>query len=72
MALRPGHQTNFKTLLSAAQHQDLALVECQNLQTGEPVPVICAINYEIDGGISMVPLAQLFNDNPYDTLTPPS
>ncbi len=72
MALQPGHQQNFKTLLTAAQHQDLALVECQDSHTGQPVPVICAVNYEPDGGIALVPLAQLFADNPYDTLTPPS
>ena len=72
MALQPGHQQNFNTLLAAAQHRDLALVECQHTQTGEPVPVICAVNHEPDGGITLVPLAQLFTDNPYNLLTPPS
>ncbi len=72
MALQPGHRLNFDTLLRAAREQDLALVECQNQETGEMLPVICAVNPTDDGENLLIPLAQMFNVNPYDFLTPPS
>ncbi len=51
MALQPGHRLNFDTLLRVAKEQDLALVECQHQETGEMLPVICAVNPTDDGEI---------------------
>lgn len=71
MPLLAGHQANFETMLRAAGSGDLALLECHELGSGAPVAVICAANRLSDGGAEFVPLATLFDDNPYERLMPP-
>jgi len=71
MSLAPGHRDNFETLQRAFNQGDVALVECQLVKTGESVPVICAANHHDDGMIEFVPLAIMFNGNPYELLRPP-
>ena len=71
MPLLAGHKANFETILRAATAGDLALVECREFGSGAPVAVICAANRLADGGAEFVPLATLFDDNPYERLMPP-
>lgn len=72
MSLTEAHKKNFDTLKKAFSNDDVALLECIDKATGNPVPVICA-TYEIDkpGHIVFVPFARLFTENPYDQLEPP-
>ena len=72
MSLLPGHRTNFDTLRRAALSNDLALMDCRHRDTGEPIAVLCAANRLSRGEIDFVPLAMLFNNNPYDFLVPPT
>ena len=72
MSLLPGHRTNFDTLRQAALNNDLALMDCRHRDTGEPIAVLCAANRLPRGEIGFVPLAMLFNNNPYDFLVPPT
>jgi len=72
MPLRKGHKQNFDTLRRAMLAGDAALLECQLAATGEPVAVICAANRLAGGGAEFVPLAMLFNDNPYRAVSPPN
>lgn len=72
MSLLPGHRTNFDTLRQAALNNDLALMDCRHRDTGEPIAVLCAANRLPRGEIGFVPLAMLFNNNPYDFLDPPT
>ena len=72
MSLLPGHRTNFDTLRQAALHNDLALMDCRHRDTGEAIAVLCAANRRPRGEIDFVPLAMLFNNNPFDFLVPPS
>ena len=72
MSLLLGHRTNFDTLRQAALNNDLALMDCRHRDTGEPIAVLCATNRFPRGEIDFVPLAMLFNDNPYDFLVPPN
>ena len=71
MALLPGHKHNFQTLRQAVLADDAALMECQLAATGGQVAVVCAANRHADGSIDFLPLAMLFQDNPYQTLNPP-
>jgi len=71
MALLPGHKANFETLCRAVSAGDAALMECQFTATGEAVAVICAANRHPDGAVAFVPLAMLFQDNPYQTVNSP-
>ena len=48
------------------------MLECQLTATGETVPVICAANRLPDGGADFVPLAMLFDGNPYEAVNPPN
>jgi len=71
-----GYQTNFQTLVEAIKDGNVCLVECKEAATGDPVMVICAINKYNDLSVfqpqyEMVPLAKLFNGNPYKELMPP-
>jgi len=71
MALLKGHRQNFQTLVDAFQNNDVALMECELVTTGEKVAVICAANRMPDGEIEFTPFAMLFNDNPYRVVNPP-
>lgn len=72
MALLLGHVANFETLKRAHDNGDLALMECTDNKTGEPVAVICCVQREENGDFLMVPIARMFNGNPYGGLVPPS
>ena len=72
MPLLPGHRANFDTLLLAAKSGDLALLDCRQRATGTQLPVLCAANRYGDGSVTFVPLAMLFNDNPYEVIDPPT
>ena len=66
-----GHKTNFDTLQRAIRNKQACLMECTDAQTGQPVIVVCAIQRDGDD-YTMVPLAKLFNGNPYAELIPPT
>lgn len=70
MAIPKGHKTNYETLLKAAQSNDLALMECTDTKTGDPVYVLCAVN-RLNKEFEFVPLARLFNSDPYEEVNPP-
>jgi hypothetical protein len=73
MSIPGGHKLNFNTMLRAAQDGQLALMECTD-QQGQPAYVVCMVNPpdEEHGEIEMVPVARLFNGNPYDEVNPPT
>ena len=71
MAIAKGHKQNFDTLRRAMLGGDAALLECQLAVTGEPVAVICATNRLAEGGAEFVPLATLFDGDPYTIINPP-
>jgi len=68
--LLPGHKANFETIKRAVRNGDVALMSCTDKDTGEMVPVLCAV--ELHGGeYEFKPLAKLFNGNPYEEVLPP-
>jgi hypothetical protein len=71
MALSSGYKANFDTLQQAFRNGDVAMMECELVATGEPVAVVCAANRQEDGSVEFAPFAMLFNDNPYELLSPP-
>ena len=71
MPLSTAEQDNFDTLSQAIRHGDCLLLECQLVTSGQAVPVMCAVNRHDDGSQTLVPLAQMFTDNPYTTVNPP-
>lgn len=71
MAIAEGYKANLETIKRAADNKDLALMECTDAKTGEPVVVLCAVWRNDEGGFNMVPLAKLFDGNPYEELIPP-
>ncbi len=64
------YRDNFNTLQQAFDAGDACLLECSQKATGKPVYVICAVN-RMGEEIELVPFAQLFDDNPYERLSPP-
>lgn len=70
--LSDAYITNFKTIERACHNQDLCLVSCRNRTTGKPVAVVAAMQRLGDSEeIELVPLAKLFDGNPYDEVEPP-
>jgi hypothetical protein len=65
------YRDNFNTLLRAFDASDACLLECHERATRKAVYVICAVN-QSGGNYELVPFAQLFDDNPYDRLSPPA
>lgn len=69
--LREFDKNNYQTILHAAENGCLALVSCEEKGTGKMVPTLCAVNF--DGkNYEFVPLARLFDENPYELLNPPA
>jgi hypothetical protein len=71
MAITEGYKKNFETLRRAFDDGNVALVECKD-NTGAFVYTICAMSSVDDSSdVAIVPLARLFDGNPYDELIPP-
>jgi hypothetical protein len=70
MSISKGYQTNFDTISKAAKSGRLALMECVDAATGKPVITVCAVN-RVEGEFEFVPLAKMFDGNPYEELVPP-
>ena len=70
------HENNFETLKKAFADGNIALVECQEVGSGDIVAVICAVmpDYNAPDGqeFEFVPFAQMFKENPYDEWRPPN
>lgn len=64
------YRENFNTLNQAFGDGAACLLECHERATGRPVYIICAVNRH-GPDYELVPFARLFDDNPYDLLTPP-
>jgi len=67
----PGYQHNFETLKRAFANGDVCLMECKDKATGKEVAVVCGVQRSGDGMIDMVPMAKLFDGNPYEQLLSP-
>ena len=72
MPLSVGYKQNFDTIRRAFAAGDVALMECRLRATGEAVAVVCAANRHEDGSVEFVPMAMMFQDNPYEMLDPPA
>ncbi len=72
MAIEQHYRRNFQELCRAIAHGSVALVECYDADTKNPVITICIMAKNNSGEISMIPAAKLFDGNPYDQLIPPS
>jgi len=71
MTIVQQHSRNFETLGEAFLNRDAALLECQLKTTGELVAVVVAVNRDADE-FAFVPIAMMFNGNPYECLNPPN
>lgn len=67
-----GYRHNFNQLLRAARNNDLALVETTRKRNGKPVFVVCAITTKDDGSVFMIPMAMMFDGDPFAMLNPPA
>lgn len=70
MAIPDWMKHNFDTIQRAFENNDMALVECTTWD-GNLAYVICATQGYPDGSTELIPLAKLFDGNPYDELCPP-
>lgn len=61
---------SYKTLCQASSRDRLCLVECTERASGQLVYVVAAVN-QVGEDIELVPLARLFDGNPYEELAPP-
>jgi predicted kinase len=68
----PGYKANLETLRKAFKANDIALLECTEKMTQKKVAVIVATFKDREGLINFVPLAKMFDGNPYDELIPPA
>lgn len=71
MAISKGFKVNLETLVQAAKNGDIRLVECTDKITGNAVTVVCATWIDEDEQYNFVPMAKMFNGNPYEELNPP-
>jgi hypothetical protein len=71
-AVTPGHVARFDSMLKAAHRNELALIPCTDVKTGDPVAAICMVNCDAEGNVDFVPVARMFNSNPKKELLPPN
>lgn len=71
MGIAEGYKANLETIQRAAENNDLALMECTDKRTKKPVVVLCAVYRDEGGMCNMVPLAKMFDGNPYEEMNPP-
>lgn len=71
MAIPDYARTNFETLVQAAKADDLALMECIEVQSGETRYVLCAVGRDGKDYV-MSPFGHLAPGNPYDAYIPPA
>lgn len=68
-----GHIANFKTLQRAFSKGDVALVSARRATpTRDPVVLLCAIQRNPDGSLSLVPLAEMVSDDPFSLYEDPT
>ena len=73
MAISKSYKDNFATLIKAVNNGDIVLMECNDAETGEPVITVAAIYLDKEKGeYCTVPLAKMFDGNPYEELIPPT
>ena len=74
MSINSAYRHNFSLLQKAIQDGNVVLLECTDQTTGLPVMTVCAMQPSKHAGyeIEWVPLAKLFDGNPYEELSPPA
>ena len=65
------YKANFETLKKAFKNKAVALVECTDAETGKPVITVCAVNI-VNREYELIPLAKMFDGNPFEELLPPT
>jgi hypothetical protein len=64
-------KANFAEMTRAVMSGDVALVECTDTETGKPCAIICTVNVFEDRSVEIVPMARMFDGNPYEQINPP-
>lgn len=66
-------KTNINTIMDAFKHDRVVFVDCIDLRTEQHTAVLCVVNpsQHHDDKLELVPLAQVFNGNPYEYLISP-
>jgi len=72
MAIPKGYKANFETMRKAFENGEVCLMECTDAKTGAMVVAVCAVQREADGDFTMIPVAKMFDGNPYEELLPPN
>lgn len=70
MAIPKGYQTNLNTIIEAAKADRLAILDCTDKATGKQVIALIALG-EGPEGYDLIPLAKMFDGNPYEEIDPP-
>lgn len=71
MAIQEGYVKNLDMIIQAAKNGDTALMECTDAVTGQTVIALCAVYQDEQEQFNFVPLAKMFDGNPYEELNPP-
>lgn len=75
MTISAAQKVAFDAVKAAGQRGRLALMECKDSRTGKPVYAVCAIHRTPgprgEVGFEFVPVARLFDGDPYAELVPP-
>ena len=70
MSLPKNHKENFRALTSAAKNGDLALMECQEAESGKVRAVLCAVAFDGTDYV-FTPFGHLCDEDPYTFYLPP-
>lgn len=66
-----GDEDNLSTIIAAAKNDDLCVMRTTRRNNGKPVTLLCAATRDEDGAVVLVPMAEMFDGNPYVMYDPP-
>lgn len=69
LKIQKSYKSNFETLQKAIKNGDACIVKVIENKTGELRVAVCAIQPDGESGVMFVPLALLFDGNPYEDFT---
>ena len=68
---RKGEKMNFDMMYRAVKAGDVAHTICTRKTDMSEKLVLCAVNREVGGDVSLVPIAELIDGNGYELYDPP-
>jgi hypothetical protein len=70
MAISNKDKAAFECIKAGVEDGNLCLVECTEKETGKEITAVCGAIEIGDGSVMFIPVAKLFEGNPFEEIVP--